>query len=171
MGSVFLLFAVTGLVIALTFLLAFGSSSRIHAVQKDKYQAVFLNNGQVYFGNIRALSGKTLDLQNIYYLQTSGGTETAAAASSSSNVSLVKLGCELHAPYDQMLINDDQVIFWENLKDDGQVVKAIKDYQKQNAGQTCSAQSQNSTQQAPSTTAPATGPATTPAPAPTNRRP
>jgi hypothetical protein len=29
-----------------------------------------------------------------------------------------------------MYISRDQVLFWENLKEDGQVVKAIREYQK-----------------------------------------
>ncbi len=159
LGAVLLLFSVTGLVVALTFLLVFSNNpqqQQQQAVLTDKYQAVFLNNGQVYFGNVQSISAKTIDLRNIYYLQTNGATGTEAQASTAaSNVSLVKLGCELHAPYDQMLVNSDQVIFWENLKDDSQVVKAIATYKKDNPKQTCSTQS-NSTQQAPSATAPAT---------------
>jgi hypothetical protein len=130
---------------------------------KDKYQAVFLNNGQVYFGHINSISNQTLDLRNIYYLQTSASSTAAATTTttSSSNVSLVKLGCELHAPYDQMLINDTQVIFWENIQDSSQVVKAITAYQKANTTQSCTTQSQNSTDQAPSTVSPAAATSTT----------
>ncbi len=146
------------LIAAITFLIFTGGTSQSRAVQSNKYQAVFLNNGQVYFGNIKALDDKFIDLQNIYYLQTNNAGGEAAAPNNNSNVSLVKLGCELHAPFDQMVINHAQVIFWENLQDNSQVVKAIAEYKKQNPkGQTCNAQSQNSTQQAPSTNAPATG--------------
>ncbi len=161
-GLVVLLFSITALVIALTLLLVFSGNSQAKAVKAGSYQAVFLNNGQVYFGNIKAIGDKTFDLQNIYYLQTNGGTDAAAQTTASTNVSLVKLGCELHAPVDQMLINSDQVIFWENIKDSGQVVKAIADYKKQNPQGTCSQQSQSSTQQAPSTTPATTPPTTTP---------
>lgn len=156
-ASVVLLFSVTALVIGLTFLLVFGigSGQQEKAILKSQYQAVFLNNGQVYFGNIASIGSKTFDLRNIYYLQTSGTAGTSAAASNASNVSLVKLGCELHAPYDQMFINSDQVIFWENIKQTGQVVKAIQAYQTAHTTQTCSTASQSSTQQAPSTTPPA----------------
>jgi len=48
----------------------------------------------------------------------------------------------LHGPEDQMLINRDQITFWENLKSDGQVAKAVGDYVKANPnGQTCSTSS------------------------------
>ncbi len=153
---------------AFTLVSLLGGSNQAKAVQGDKFQAVFLNNGQVYFGKIQNLGGDFIDLDNIYYLQTNGeGGEEAAA---STNVSLVKLGCELHAPYDQMIINRDQVLFWENLKESSQVVKAIDEYKKQNPGeQKCSEQSQNSTNQAPATNSQGGGSTTpvTPAPAAT----
>jgi hypothetical protein len=107
-------------------------------VNNKKLQSVFLNTGQVYFGNIKTLNNKYVVLTNIYYLQTSGnGTNNANA-----NVTLVKLGCELHEPYDQMVINRSQVTFWENLQDNGQVAKAVANFEKQNpGGQKCADQS------------------------------
>jgi hypothetical protein len=151
-GSVVLLICIAVLVAAIAALTFFGGNSQAKAIKKDKYQAVFLNNGQVYFGNIKELNSKYVSLQNIYYLQTSGTDSTQNNAAASGNVSLVKLGCELHSPYDRMLINSDQVLFWENLQDSGQVVKAIAQYKKDNPnGQTCSTASQGSTQQAPAT--------------------
>lgn len=133
-------------------------------VDSSKLQAVFLNTGQVYFGHIKSLNNQYFVVSNIYYLQTSNSSSDAAS-SSASNVTLVKLGCELHEPYDQMVINSDQVTFWENLQDNGQVAKAVASFQKQNpSGQKCadqsssaSSNSSNSAQSAGSTT-----PSTTP---------
>lgn len=111
-------------------------------VDNSKLQAVFLNTGQVYFGNVKDLNEKYIVLGNIYYLQTSNGNSNTTSNTSNSNVSLVKLGCELHEPYDQMVINRDQVTFWENLQDNGQVAKAVTAFEKQNPdGQKCSDQS------------------------------
>jgi hypothetical protein len=112
-------------------------------VDSSKLQAVFLNTGQVYFGNVKSLNSKYIVLGNIYYLQTSGSNASASASTTSnSNVSLVKLGCELHEPLDQMVINRDQVTFWENLGTNGQVAKAVVAFEKQNPdGQKCSDQS------------------------------
>ena len=109
-------------------------------VDNNKLQAVFLNTGQVYFGKIKTLNSKYFVVDDIYYLQTSS-TGTAAAAANTS-VSLVKLGCELHSPRDEMVINRAQVTFWENLQDSGQVAKAVATFQKANpSGQKCSDQS------------------------------
>ena len=118
-------------------------------VYTNKLQAVFLNTGQVYFGNIKSINPQYVVLDNIFYLQTSSNGTSTAATTAKSSVSLVKLGCELHAPYDQMVINMNQVTFWENLQSTGQVAKAVAQYQKQYPhGQVCSAQSSSS----PSTT-------------------
>ena len=68
-------------------------------------------------------------MTNIWYLQVQQGTQSADALNDSSKnqVSLAKMGNELHGPDDSMSIAKDQVLFWENLKDDSKVVKAIKD--------------------------------------------
>lgn len=117
-------------------------------VTSGKYQAVFLNGGQVYFGQITSLNNSYLRLQDIYYLrvnQTVQPNQDASSQNATQNdVSLVKLGCELHGPQDEMLINREQVIFWENLKEDGQVAKAVAEYQKQNPdGQKCETSTTN----------------------------
>jgi len=106
------------------------------AIQRDKYQAVFLTNGQVYFGKLAGASGETMQLTDVYYLQVqqdvqgeSGDqAQTDANKDDQSQVSLAKLGNELHGPEDAMQINRDQVLFWENLTDDGKVVSAIKQH-------------------------------------------
>ena len=111
-------------------------------VDTSKLQAVFLNTGQVYFGNVKKLNSKYLVLTNIYYLQTTNNGSSNAQNNSGTNVTLVKLGCELHEPFDQMVINRDQVTFWENLQDNGQVAKAVSTFEKQNPnGQKCADQS------------------------------
>jgi hypothetical protein len=83
-------------------------------------------------------------MSNIYYLRVNQTVQPDSKNTNNNNdVSLVKLGCELHGPQDQMVINQDQVIFWENLKSDGQVAKAVATFQKNNPdGQNCSTTSQ-----------------------------
>ncbi len=132
-GFIVLLFAGAALVIALT--LSFGaagksaSSAETRLVNKQKYQAVFLAGGQVYFGKITDFNARFIKIEDIYYLrvqqQVQPGSEEPV-----QDISLAKLGNELHGPEDIMVVNRDQVIFWENLKDDGQVVKAISEYKK-----------------------------------------
>jgi|SRR5579884_1579424 len=167
-------FGVAGAVLAVVILLigailVVSSSNNVPSENKyvdtAKLQAVFLNTGQVYFGNIKSLNNQYVVLTNIYYLQTSSNGSSSSSSNSNNNVSLVKLGCELHQPYDQMVINRSQVTFWENLQDTGQVAKAVKAFQQQNPnGQKCSDQSSaastssgSTTQNAGSSTPAATG--------------
>ena len=98
------------------------------------YQAVFLTNGQVYFGKL-ASEGRWMVLRDVYYLQVSqqlqptGETQNQNQQSlQQQQIQLVKLGQELHGPQDEMYIDSDKVLFWENMKDDSKVVSAIKDY-------------------------------------------
>jgi hypothetical protein len=142
------LLAIVVLFVALIVLIAAnnsntGDKSESSYIKTSKMQAVFLNTGQVYFGNITTLNDNYLVLTNIFYLQTSSsGSSASSSTSSSGNVTLVKLGCELHRPYDQMVINRAQVTFWENLQSDGQVATAVATYQKDNPGpQKCTDQS------------------------------
>jgi hypothetical protein len=141
-----LLFSATILVVALLTLMYFGGSKESDYVDKDKKQAVFLTNGQVYFGDLAAVNGEFLDLRDIYYLNVNQQVQPKddkAANDQQNSISLVKLGCELHGPVDQMVINRDQVTFWENLKTDGQVSKAIEQWVQQNPdGQKCQAGTQ-----------------------------
>lgn len=100
----------------------------------SKYQAVFLTNGQVYFGKITDANNQTLILENIYYLRSAGNLQISEAkdsanVSATDNFSLIKLGNELHGPEDKMSINLSQVLFTENLKADSKVVEAIRAYE------------------------------------------
>jgi hypothetical protein len=46
-----------------------------------------------------------------------------------------------------MIINRSQIAFWENIKDNGKVVQAIKQFKQQNPnGPNCSQQSSSSSQ-------------------------
>lgn len=91
------------------------------------WQAVFLTNGQVYFGNVTSITPDTVVLEKIYYLQTSGPLQ-AGGVPEAQDLALVKLGAELHGPTDAMRINRQHVLFIENLKTDSKVVKAIEQF-------------------------------------------
>jgi len=148
------------LLLALVIVISFSEpKSESNYIYTNKLQAVFLNTGQVYFGNITNINPQFLTLTNIFYLQTN--SSSSKTNSSSSNVTLVKLGCELHAPYDLMVVNMSQVTFWENLKSSGQVAKAVAQYHKEYPhGQTCSNQTSASGTNVQN--APTTGTGTTP---------
>lgn len=124
-----------------------GSESK--EINSKEYQAVFLSNGQVYFGKITDLNNKYLVLKSIFYIENNNNSSNTTQTQN-SNYTLRKLGTtELHAPQDKMVINRDTITFWENLKDSSQVVTKINEYYKNpdSANTTPS----NSTNQSPST--------------------
>lgn len=130
-------------------LLGTGASS----AKPSGYQAVFLANGQVYFGKLSDFAGTEPILRDVYYLKVGSVTETPKTAevkidpkdkpatgsavkatpiptpSPKAGFTLVKLGEEIHGPQDEIKLNKDQILFVENLRDDSQVVSAIKRYQ------------------------------------------
>lgn len=106
-----------------------------------EWQAVFLTNGQVYFGKVDKVTRDTVYLSDIYYLQVvnqplqasqqpdeEGVAPPADQQQGEQRLTLIKLGNELHGPEDEMLINRDHVILMEDLKSDSRVVQAINDY-------------------------------------------
>ncbi len=98
-------------------------------INSKQYQAVFLTNGQVYFGKITDLNNKYLVLKNVFYIENN--SSSSATTTENSNYTLRKLGAtELHLPEDKMVVNRETVTFWENLKDTSQVVTKIGEYYK-----------------------------------------
>lgn len=103
------------------------TSEKSAAMSASAYQAVFLTNGQVYFGALSGPNNDYVTLKDIYYLQVGPqqGSAQPNQPAPQQSISLVKLGNELHGPVDEMHISRSQVLFYEDLKPDGQVVKAI----------------------------------------------
>lgn len=108
-------------------------------IDSSKYQAVFLTNGQVYFGKLNKSVDNYYKLTDVFYLQA---TQSDAAqnesdaqnpqTASQTGVQLIKLGNEVHGPEDTMVIDRSQVLFIENLKKDGKVVDSINKYKTEN---------------------------------------
>ena len=110
------------------------SKGEASGIDSSKYQAVFFTNGQVYFGKLTSLNDNYMKMTDIFYLQTQGQAESddkknpQEIAADQSNVQLIKLGNEVHGPEDEMIISRDQVLFYENLKNDGKVTQIIAQY-------------------------------------------
>ncbi|MDX1765860.1 MAG: hypothetical protein R3313_02815 [Candidatus Saccharimonadales bacterium] len=137
--SLVLVVIVSGLVVlgALAGIAFTNVESSDDLVKEDRYQAVFLDNGQVYFGKLSDTNKDYVVLQDIYYLQVNQpvqpeqvaeGEDPAEQPEQQAQISLAKLGNELHGPEDVMYIQHDKIIFWENLKTEGQVTTAIVDF-------------------------------------------
>ena len=118
------LVAVSCVVIAIVLL---GAYSVLTRSQSDVYQAVFLSNGQVYFGKIAHRGWRSLSVRDVYYLQVK---TTPTSSAPTDDLSLIKLGNELHGPEDGLEINWDHVLFIESLRSDSRVVSAIENYRR-----------------------------------------
>lgn len=132
-------FVIVVLVVAAWFVYSWQTGADFLMRSQAKYQAVFLDNNQVYFGKLSREKSDQPILRDIYYLRVAQALQPPTSAAQIPDVNLVKLGTELHGPEDEMRINKEHIIFIENLKPDGQVMKAIKSFQefqqKQQAGQ------------------------------------
>ena len=89
------------------------------------WQAVFLNNNQVYFGSLKNEDAQYVTLSNVYYLRTAEDLQQAGGS-----LNLVKLGGELHGPDDTIFIPKTSILFWENMKDTSRVVQTIQGTRK-----------------------------------------
>jgi hypothetical protein len=121
------------------------------------YVAVFLSNKQVYFGLLKNAESDFPTLSDVFYLRvtqtlapgTAGSVEDVSVVKNNKDakdkiatpsagqqlknqLTLIKLGNEIHGPTDSIRINRDQIVFVETLKDDSKVVKAINDYRQKN---------------------------------------
>ena len=101
--------------------LRYDSYNKQDFIDPNAYQALFLTNNQIYFGHLKNISPDYVLLKDVYYVKIGEGGAGQ----------LVKLGIiEPHGPKDEMIINQDQVVFWENLRFDSPVVKNIQNQKK-----------------------------------------
>jgi hypothetical protein len=148
---VILLAGIAILLVAIAFSFVFGPKSESGYVNKNDFQAVDISVGgsttgdQIYFGNVKALTSSYVVLNNVYYIPTS--------TTSTSNVTLEPLVCQIDAPFDQMIINRSSVNWWENLQSSSKVSTSIASYEKSNPkGPTCPKTSTSTTTPTTSTT-------------------
>jgi hypothetical protein len=90
--------------------------SAAEVIDRNAYQAVFLTNGSTYFGKLEPQGDDWFVLSDVFYL----------SVSEQSGTQLIKRGSEPQGPKEPMIIPRDQVLFIENLRDDGDIVTAIK---------------------------------------------
>lgn len=97
------------------------------------FYAIFLTNGQVYFGHIVQRDSQILTLSDVFYLKANPKLQSSQINDQQQgnvNLSLIKLGKEIHGPTDTMYIVIQQVLFWEKLSGDSKIVQAINQYPK-----------------------------------------
>lgn len=123
--------------------------------KKSKYQAVFLTNGQIYFGQLSGFPGNSPVLKDVYYLRAQRSLQPSEdlaeelevedkkkdkdidkeeeakvtpSADETPELTLIKLGNELHGPVDEIQLNSDHILFVEDLKQESRIVRAIEQF-------------------------------------------
>lgn len=86
------------------------------------YQAVFLANGQTYFGRYYDRIGAYAKIEDVYYLQQTQGADPNAAP----DTKIVRRGRELHGPTSRMLVPRSAVLFVEDLTDASPIAQFMK---------------------------------------------
>lgn len=116
-------------------------------VDTSTYQIVFLNNNESYFGKLEKVSREYYKLNDVYYLKyfpklqdqaaaTDTSTESPTANSTNTDTStdtsnyelkLIRLGDnEFYKPQNTMVIPEGNIIHWENVQKDSDVMKYIE---------------------------------------------
>lgn len=103
-----------------SFLAGCGNTHRDISLKTD-YQAVFLDNGQVFFGKLENAGSSYPSLRDVFYVQGSVNQETKQV----KNI-LVKRGSEWHGP-DRMYINAGHIVLIEPVSPDSKVAQLIKE--------------------------------------------
>lgn len=119
--------------------------SAAEVIDHNAYQAVFLTNGSTYFGKLESQGDNWFLLSDVFYL----------SVTDQSGTQLIKRGTEPQGPKEPMIIPRDQVLFIENLRDDGDIVTLIKKFK---SGQLPTATAP------PATPSPSSRPTATPSP-------
>lgn len=107
----------------------FGYNMESWIVRGSSIQAVDITIGgsnnpdQVYFGKITQINDKVIVLDNVYFIPSS---------TSGANIQLEPLVCQVHKPFNQMVLDRHSVNWYENLQPSSQVAKAITNYEKAN---------------------------------------
>lgn len=88
-----------------------------------KYQAVFLTNGQTYFGRYFDRLGPYVKVDDAFYIQQQPKQQEGQQ---NPELKLVRRGSELHQPDPEMLIPKDSILFVEDLRPDSQVAQFME---------------------------------------------
>jgi len=122
-----ILFIITIFVAGVALLVDFYRDKKAKLIDpnESQYYAVFLTNDQVYFGKMLINNKFEMVLSEVYYVSVNGQSTTEQLGQ--TQFQLVKLGNEIHGPTDKMFINKDQILFYEQLRNDSTVVKTIND--------------------------------------------
>ena len=86
-------------------------------IDRNAYQVVFLTTGQAFYGRLTIADADTYLLADAFYLTNDDSGQPTR---------LVRRGAEVFGPREPMVIQARQVLWFENLRDDSDLVKGIR---------------------------------------------
>lgn len=95
---------------------------------KNSYQAVFLNNGQLYFGKITEITNAYIIMDRPHFLQLAQEPIDQEEQEVQPEMKLISIKDEFHKPKDFILIEKSSVIFIEELRSVSQIADAIENF-------------------------------------------
>jgi hypothetical protein len=84
----------------------------------SKYSAVYLQTGDIYFGELSWFPWPSL--KNVWLVQRSVDQQNQV------QLGIVPLKNSFWGPTDKIYLNPKQVVFWTNLRKDSQLIKALE---------------------------------------------
>lgn len=103
---------ILGIIVVVLALLAIVFRTKLFGLKKPVvYSAVFLDNGQVYFGNLN-----NNILTNVYYI----------VGNASGTPALIKLGGEVYSPTNEIDFKSSHILYTETLQSSSAIIKAMK---------------------------------------------
>lgn len=91
----------------------------------EAWTGVFLTNGQAYFGHYYSAPGDFVRLREVYYVLATQLQSQDPAQIAQMQLSLQKLGAEIHGPKPEMRIAKSQILFVVDLRSDSPLVQSI----------------------------------------------
>ncbi len=84
------------------------------------WKAVFLNNGQVFFGKfVDVPLSRTITLREVFYIQDNKPN------SATTTYQVARIINDIHGPSDKMIITKDQILYFEVLRSTSPFVKGL----------------------------------------------
>ena len=86
-------------------------------IDRSAYQVVFLTTGQAFYGKLTVADSETYLLNDVFYLGLNDAGQPGR---------LLKRGGEVFGPREPMVILVRQVLWFENLRDDSELLNGIR---------------------------------------------
>jgi hypothetical protein len=118
---------VVGIIVLVAIIVFLVMTIFVSPARGDNWYAVFLSNGQTYFGQISKQNSDLIVLKKVHYLQMQQVPPLEEGQEPESQLSLMSVKDELHSPEDEIQINRDHVLYTQKLREDSQVITGIKE--------------------------------------------